>query len=153
MYLATIIVTMVLMPIASIALEAAAAGSGAALLPLVGKWFVFWGAGIRLMLAGIIQAFRPSFTAEKIFHIRDPEAAKIVLELGFANFSIGLLCALSLAFPHWLLPAAVSSALFFFLAGVQHLRNTARSRKENIALVSDLLIAAVLAAYIAGTVA
>ena len=151
MYLAIIILTMLALPIASIAVEAAA-GSGAPLLPLIGKWFVFWGAGIRLMLAGISQAFRPSFTAEKIFHIRDPEAAKVVVELGFANFSVGLLCALSLAFPSWLLPAAICSAVFFLLAGVQHLRNTERSREENIALVSDLLIAAVLAIYTAGMV-
>jgi len=151
MYLATIILTMLALPIACIAVEATA-GSGTPFLPLIGKWFVFWGAGIRLMLAGISQAFRPSFTAEKIFHIRDPEAAKVVLELGFANFSVGLPCALSLAFPSWLLPAGVCSAVFFLLAGVQHLRNTERNRKENIALVSDLLIAAVLAAYIVGTI-
>jgi hypothetical protein len=28
---------------------------------------VFWGAGVRLLIAGLMQFFRPRFTAERIF--------------------------------------------------------------------------------------
>jgi hypothetical protein len=34
---------------------------------LVGHWFVFWGVGIRLGLAGLRQFLQPSFTARDIF--------------------------------------------------------------------------------------
>lgn len=149
MYLAIVILLMGAAPATSVAVETEAAGG--AFWPLVLKWFLFWGAGIRLLLAGVSQTLRPGFTAQKIFHIQDAEAAKIVVELGFANLAMGAVAALSLALPSWRLPAAVCAALFLLLAGIQHLRNTQRSAKENAAMVSDLWLAAVLAAAIAAT--
>ena len=36
---------------------------GGGLMPLVGKWFVFWAVGARLFIAGIRQVIQPAFTA------------------------------------------------------------------------------------------
>lgn len=36
------------------------------ILPLIGKWFVFWTVGVRLFTAGLRQIWRPQFTAQKI---------------------------------------------------------------------------------------
>ena len=148
MYVATIVLLMPVFPLASIAIEAIWHGA-ADLVMLAGKWFVFWGVGIRLLTAGIRQSLQPSFTAVGIFGIRDPDAQKIVQELGFANVSIGLLGALSLALPTWLVPAALAGCVFYALAGIKHVFNAERSARENLAMVSDLLLALVLAGFLA----
>ncbi len=143
MYLAAILVLMLIAPLASILVEALVAGGPLAALVL--KWFVFWGVGARLGLAGLKQVTQPAFTAETIFEIADPKAQVIVQELGFANLAFGLIGLLSLAFPAFLLPAAVGGGLFYLLAGVMHALRAGKTRTETIAMVSDLGIVAVLA--------
>ena len=143
MYLAAILVLMLIAPLASILVEALVAGGP--LAGLVLKWFVVWGVGARLGLAGLKQVTQPAFTAETIFEISDPKAQVIVQELGFANLTFGLLGLLSLAFPSFLLPAAVGGGLFYLLAGVKHALRTGKTRTETIAMVSDLAMAVVLA--------
>ena len=120
-----------------------------ALMGLIGKWFTFWGVGVRLFLAGAMQVFRPQFTAEDIFEIGDPAAQVIVREIGFGNLAMGTLGILSLFFPDFLVPAAIAGGLFFGLAGIGHLARKDRNLKEQIALVSDLGIFLVLAAFVA----
>ncbi|UDQ87423.1 hypothetical protein LJE71_14010 [Xanthobacter autotrophicus] len=143
MYLAAILVLMLIAPLASILVEALVAGGP--LAGLVLKWFVFWGIGARLGLAGLKQVTQPAFTAETIFEIADPKAQVIVQELGFANLAFGLMGLLSLAFPAFLVPAAVGGGLFYLLAGVKHALREGKTRTETIAMVSDLGIVAVLA--------
>ncbi|GLI24136.1 hypothetical protein GGQ86_003806 [Xanthobacter flavus] len=143
MYLAAILVLMLIAPLASILVEALVAGGP--LAGLVLKWFVFWGIGARLGLAGLKQVTQPAFTAQTIFEIADPKAQVIVQELGFANLAFGLMGLLSLAFPAFLQPAAVGGGLFYLLAGVMHALRAGKTRTETIAMVSDLGIVAVLA--------
>lgn len=144
MYLAAILVLMLIAPLASVLVEALVAGG--ALAPLVLKWFVVWGVGARLGLAGVKQVTQPAFTAETIFEISDPKAQVIVQELRFANLTFGVLGLLSLAFPSFLVPAAVGGGLFYLLAGVKHALRPEKNRTETIAMVSDLGIVAVFAA-------
>jgi hypothetical protein len=144
MYLAAILALMVVLPIASVVVEWMA-GEGSDLLFIVGKWFVFWAVGIRLLAAGIRQVMQPSFTAVQIFRITDPAAEKLVSEIGFGNLSMGLVAALTLLAPGWLVPAGLAGGLYLALAGIKHLANNERTREENIAMVSDLGVAVVLA--------
>jgi hypothetical protein len=99
-----VLLTTVGLPIASIAIELLVRPE-AGLIAAAGKWFVFWGVGIRLFLAGISQAVRPSFTASNIFRIEDTAVEKIVGELGYANVSMGLAGVLSLLSQAWVAPA------------------------------------------------
>lgn len=147
MYLAAILVLMLIAPLASVLIEALVVGGPVAALVL--KWFVVWGVGARLGLAGVKQVTQPAFTAQTIFEIADPKAQVIVQELGFANLAFGLLGLLSLAFPAFLVPAAVGGGLFYFLAGVKHALRPEKNRTETIAMVSDLAMAAVLAVAVA----
>src|SRR5580704_612700 len=87
-YFVAVLLTTVGLPIASTAIEWLVRPE-AGLIATAGKWFVFWGVGIRLFLAGISQVGRPSFTASNIFRIKDISAEKIVSELGYANVSMG----------------------------------------------------------------
>lgn len=149
MYLAMIVLLMGMFPASSVLIEFCIVHSSADPLFLIGKWFVFWGVGVRLILAGLRQIANPTFTADVIFGVKETAALAIVQELGFGNLSIGLLGALALVKTEWIVPAAITGGLFYGLAGVKHLIKGDRNRTENIAMVSDLWIFLVLAGYLA----
>jgi hypothetical protein len=149
MYLVSIIVLMLVLPLISVAAEAPVLPDAAALMALVGKWFTFWAVGVRLFVAGLSQVFRPQFTAETIFELKDPGALAIVREVGFANLSMGTLGLLSHANPDFLVPAAIVGGLYYGLAGLGHVVRKTRNFKEQTALVSDLLIFLLLAGFVA----
>ena len=151
MYLAVVVLLMGVFPIASILIEFFALHSDAGLMILIGKWFVFWAVGMRLLLAGARQIANPAFTAEAIFGIKDKAAEVVVRELGFANFAIGVVSGLSLLNREWVVPTAIVGCLFYGLAGGLHLRSGDRNSNENIAMISDLFIFVVLALYLAAT--
>nr|WP_255720633.1 DUF6790 family protein [Acuticoccus kalidii] len=119
------------------------------LVVLLGKWFVFWGGGVRLLLAGLSQVMRPAVTSG-ILGIKDPAAEKVVAELGFANCAIGLVGILSLFVPGWTAPAGLVSGLFLTAAGVKHARNAERTLRENVAMGTDLFVALMIAIYLVG---
>jgi hypothetical protein len=147
MQLVVVVLLMGVLPVVSILVEYFLA-PGAGLVFLVGKWFVFWAVGWRLWVAGVKQITDPAYTAETIFRITDKSAEKIVAELGFGNVAIGGLGVLSIFNAAWVTPAAIAGVLFFGLAGGKHVFNRNRTKPENVALISDLLVAAVLAAYL-----
>lgn len=149
MYLAIIVLLMGVFPLVSILVELFMLPSPADLASLIGKWLVFWAVGIRLLLAGLRQIANPTFTADSIFGVKETGALPIVQELGFGNLSIGVLGVLSLLNRHWIAPAAVAGALFYGLAGINHLLRGGRNSTENIAMVSDLYIFLMLAGYLA----
>lgn len=149
MYYAMIVLLMGALPIASIVIERLI--DNADLVLLVGKWFVFWACGIRLLIAGARQVANPAFTADTIFGIADKNAGKIVTELGFANLAIGLVSTASIVRPDWVLPAANVAGLYYGLAGLKHVFSAGRNSIENWATASDLGIFAVLALYVALT--
>jgi hypothetical protein len=150
MYITVVALTMVILPLASIFIDHSLHPDAATVI-LVGRWFVFWGVGIRLSLAGIRQFFRPSFTAREIFHTTSDEVLPLVRELGVANVSAGAVALLSLARPSFVLPTAIYAAIFYGVAGVRHVAEHDRSRNENIAMGSDLFIALLLICYVAAS--
>ena len=115
---------------------------------LIGKWFVFWAIGMRLLVAGIRQATKPAFTAKEIFHMSGEESFPVIRELGFANICVGLLGILSLFHSAWHDAAALTGGLYFGLAGMLHLFKKPDSRNEVIALVSDLYLFLIMLLYL-----
>ncbi|MBS0431406.1 MAG: hypothetical protein JSS21_03220 [Proteobacteria bacterium] len=108
------------------------------------KWFVFWAAGVRLLLAGGRQSLQPAYTAHRILGLKTDEALVVVRELGFANLAIGAMGVASLWLPAWRTAAAAVGAIFYGLAGIQHVFQQ-RNRLEDVAMVTDLLAAVILA--------
>jgi hypothetical protein len=151
MYLLTVLLLMLVLPAGSIFAEHSLFYSTAPLMLLVGKWFVFWSAGVRLLLAGLRQFFQPRFTAEQIFGIKSADALPLVRELGVANFATGVVGITSLAEPSFTLPVAIAAAIFYGIAGIRHVAQSDKNRNENIAMISDLFIFLILAAYVAFT--
>jgi hypothetical protein len=147
MYLVSVLALMVVLPAGSVLADYLATPD-AAIMPLIGKWFVFWSAGVRLLLAGLRQYFQPQFTAHEIFEMKSDEALPVVRELGVANFSMGAVGVLSLLAQNFVLPVAIAATIFYGIAGVRHAMQPARSRNETIAMATDLFACAVLAAYV-----
>jgi hypothetical protein len=150
MYIAIVALTMFLLPAASVILEHAWNPS-APIIYLVGRWFVFWGVGVRLGLAGLRQFLQPAFTAKEIFHMAGDEALPLVRELGVANIATGIVGLLSLAFPSFTLPIAISAGVFYGVAGITHVMARDRSLNETIAMASDLFLFVVLAVFVAAS--
>lgn len=140
-----ILILMLAAPLAAIAIEAAISGAG--LVALSGKWFVFF-FGLRLLTAGLYQIAKPQFTAQTIFRIADPNALKIVKELGFANLAMGAFGVITIFNAAWIVPGAIVLAIFYALAGGQHVMNAQRTSSENWAMGSDLWAAVVLAGWL-----
>jgi hypothetical protein len=147
MYFIVIALFMLILPAGCVAAEYLWLHTGTDLVTLVGKWFAFWGVGMRLGLAGLRQAFDPAFTASDIFEIEDARVHPIVRELGFANLAMATLGIMALS--GWAAPAALAGGVFFALAGWKHLAAKERNATRTVAMVSDLFMALVLFAYLA----
>lgn len=143
---------MLVLPLASILVNIGIAHINIS-VPLAGKWFLFWGVGIRLFTAGIRQALKPAFTAETIFHITDKQSHIIVKELGYANICMGAIGIIALFLPAWCMAAAFAGGLYMGIAGVFHLVKKPVSLNEWVAMISDLFIAIIMCIYILTTLA
>jgi hypothetical protein len=146
MYLLIVALTMLILPVGSVLL-ARNANPAAAWVDLIGLWFVFWGVGVRLGLAGLRQIVRPEFTARDIFGLSGEGALVIVRELGFANLAIGIVGLLAWRFPAFVLPAAIYATVFYAAAGAMHVMKGAHGMNETVALASDLFMALVLGGF------
>ena len=148
MYFISVFLLLFVFPALSVMIEAVRAGQSADILWLVGKWFVFWGCGVRLLLAGVMQTAKPEFTAKSIFDIDAPAAHAIVREVGFGNLAMGTLAVASLAEPAWVVPAAIVGGLYYGLGGLGHLVRRGTTLKEQFAMWTDLAIFALLAVFV-----
>ncbi len=148
MYVVMVLLLLAILPAGSVIAEHSYFHSAAPLLFLIGKWFTFWAAGVRLFIAGLRQTFNPRFTAQDIFRIEGDTAFPIVRELGLANISMGTLSLLSLYSPVFLIPGALVGGLYYFLAGSLHVTSGHRNFNENFAMVTDFLIAIVLLGFV-----
>jgi hypothetical protein len=148
MYFIFVALFLFVLPAISVLVEALLRGGGADLMLLVGKWFVFWGVGVRLFIAGVRQVAQPRFTAESIFQVKDRGALAIVREVGFANLSMGTLGLLALAKPSFLVAAAIVGGLYYGLAGAGHAVRGDKNASEWTALVTDLFMFFLLAAFL-----
>lgn len=142
----SVLLFMLILPIISIVMDTASVNTPFTVL-IAGKWLIFWAIGVRLLIAGIRQVTKPSFTAQQIFRISGSDSFPIIRELGFANICMGTIAILSIFRPEWRMPAAIAGGLYFGLAGILHLIKKPESRNEAIALVSDLFIFIIMLVY------
>jgi hypothetical protein len=146
-YLSSVVLSMLVFPIMSIGIDYRY-HADTTLINLIGKWFVFWGIGIRLLLAGLRQVANPMFTLEEVFHIKSTEGRLIVRELGFANICFGVTGILSIFIPGWIAAAGFIGGLYMGIAGVYHVIKKPAGANEMVAMVSDVFIFIVLAVYL-----
>jgi hypothetical protein len=149
MYVVIVLLLCVALPVGSVVADHAWWHPAVPWLASIGKWFVFWSGGIRLLLAGGRQVAQPRFTAKDILGIASDDALPLVQELGIANLAAGIAATLSLVFPAFVLPMAIVGAIFYGGAGIRHALGERHTFNQNLAMATDLLVAAVLVIYLA----
>jgi hypothetical protein len=137
-YFILVIAQTVVFPIVSGIIELAVVGGDPVLV--FGKWWVFWGVGTRLLVAGIVQVSGKSPTAA-ILGSTAPSVQEhqLARELGMANIAIGLAGLLSLV-PGWALPAGFAGGIYLLIAGVLHVAKRNKSARESLATWTDLVV-------------
>ncbi len=115
---------------------------------LIGKWFIFWGFGVRLFIAGILQLFRPGLTAVRIYNLRNAKSFAIIKELGVVNISLGAMGIFSLFNSEGRPIAAISGCIFFGLATIGHFFRKPDTGNGIMSLVTDLLLFSVILLYL-----
>jgi hypothetical protein len=148
MYVASVLLLTLVLPLGSVYVDQSLTQGSLPLMLLIGKWFAFWAGGVRLLLAGIRQQLEPRFTAQALFGIESDDALPFVRELGMANVAMGAVGILAVLLADFVLPAAIASGLYYAQAGIGHVRHGGRNAARNLAMVSDLFVAAALLAYV-----
>jgi hypothetical protein len=148
-YFIVVILQTVALPLVSGGIQLAIVGGDPVLV--FGTWWVFWGVGTRLLVAGIAQVSGKGPTAE-ILGSSAPtvQETQLVRELGTANLAMGLAGLLALV-PGWAVPAGLAGGVFLLIAGLVHLPKRGKNAKETLATWTDLLVGGVvvvLAVYV-----
>ncbi len=118
-------------------------------IPVIGSWFLFWGVGTRLLLAGVHQVQKPEYTVQGILGAANADAAHIAQELGFANICMGLAAVVAFTRPEWWVVGAIPGGLFLLLAGLRHVTKPGKDRDELVATWTDLLVGVAMIVLIA----
>lgn len=148
-YFIVVILQMVVLPIASGTIELITTGGNP--VEIYGRWWVFWGIGTRLLLAGVVQLVRPETTA-RILGAEAPTPAErqVTRELSTANLGMGLAGLLALN-PNWAAAAGTAGGVFLLGAGLMHVTKRKKNAQETLATWTDLLVGLV-ALVLLGTV-
>ncbi|MGC3994685.1 MAG: hypothetical protein QM779_11330 [Propionicimonas sp.] len=117
-------------------------------IDVYGRWWVFWGVGTRLLVAGTVQLVRPETTAE-ILGSGDsaPAEHQVTRELATANIGMGLAGLLALA-PAWAAPAGLAGGVFLLAAGLMHIAKKGKNAQESLATWTDLLVGVVTLVFV-----
>jgi hypothetical protein len=149
MYFLIVAALLFFFPLASILAQTLVDAHGMPNAIMAAKWFAFWAVGVRLMLAGVRQVIQPRYTAEVILGLKSNDSLFVVRELGFANIALSIVGLGSLLAPAWVVPASIAGAIFYSFAAINHFNHGARNSHQNFAMITDLAVAAVLAACVA----
>lgn len=137
-YFVVVFMQTVGLPIVSGIIELAVIGGDPVLV--FGKWFVFWGVGTRLFLAGIVQVSGRAGTAEILGATASTGAERqLTAELGTANIAMGFAGLFALV-PGWALPVGLAGGVFLLVAGILHVGKKGKNSKETIATWTDLVV-------------
>jgi len=112
------------------------------LIDLSCKWFLFWAIGFGGLSAGLMQTFNPTYTAN-LLNVQTNDMI-IIRELGLLQFAVGLTGMLSIKFPYFRKPAAISYGVFILGAAILHIARLGTINIEEIvSLLDDIWIVAV----------
>jgi hypothetical protein len=130
------------LPIVSGIIELATVGGDPILV--FGKWWVFWGVGTRLLVAGIVQASGRGPTTAILGAAKPSvQETQLARELGMANLCIGLAGLLALV-PGWALPAGFAGGIYLLIAGIMHVPKRGKNAQEQLATWTDLVVGVVV---------
>lgn len=141
-YFVLVIAQTIALPVVCGAIELAVVGGDPVLV--FGKWWVFWGVGTRLLVAGIAQVSGRGPTTEILGStVPSVQEKQLTRELGTANIGMGISGLLALV-PGWALPAGIAGGVFLLIAGIMHLPKKGKNAQEALATWTDLLVGIVV---------
>lgn len=141
-YFMIVIAQTIVLPIVCGVIELLVVGGDPVLV--LGKWWVFWGVGSRLLVAGVAQVSgRGPTTAILGALAPSVQEKQLTRELGTANIGMGLAGLLALV-PGWALPAGLAGGVFLLIAGVMHLSKKNKNPQEALATWTDLVVGLVV---------
>ncbi|MFS0894677.1 DUF6790 family protein [Microbacterium sp. 179-I 3D3 NHS] len=141
-YFILVIAQTVVLPIVSGIIELATVGGDPILV--FGKWWVFWGVGTRLLVAGVAQVSGKGPTTAILGSAQaSVQEKQLTRELGTANIGMGLAGLLALV-EGWAVPAGLAGGVFLLLAGAMHVAKKAKNAQESLATWTDLLVGVVV---------
>ena len=149
-YFILVIAQTVVLPIVSGTIHFVVAGGDPVLV--FGTWWVFWGVGTRLLVAGLAQASGRGPTAA-ILGATAPtvQERQLTRELGAANVAMGLAGLFALV-PGWALPAGLAGGVFLLIAGLMHLPKRHKNTEETLATYTDLVVGVAVVVFAVSTV-
>ena len=110
------------------------------------KWYIFWTIGFRALTTGAMQFLNSSYTME-LLQLGE-ESRIIIMELGFAQFGIGIIAILSLRKQSFRLPSIITYGTFMLGASVIHIvRFTTANVEEIVSLAGDLFVLVIAVVY------
>jgi hypothetical protein len=137
-YFILVIAQTIVFPIVSGIIELAVIGGDP--IQVFGKWWVFWGVGTRLLVAGIVQVSGGGPTSAILGSAAPSVQEKqLARELGMANLCLGLAGLLALV-PGWALPAGFAGGIYLLIAGILHLPKRGKNAQESLATWTDLIV-------------
>jgi hypothetical protein len=137
-YFILVIAQTIVFPIVSGIIELAVVGGDP--IQVFGKWWVFWGVGTRLLVAGIVQVSGGGPTSAILGSAAPSVQEKqLARELGWANLCIGLAGLLALV-PGWALPAGFAGGIYLLIAGILHVPKRGKNPQESLATWTDLVV-------------
>jgi hypothetical protein len=137
-YFILVIAQTIVFPIVSGIIELALVGGDP--IQVFGRWWVFWGVGTRLLVAGIVQASGGNRTAAILGSAAPTVQEKqMARELGIANLCLGLAGLLALV-PGWALPAGFAGGVYLLIAGILHVPKKDKNAQESLATWTDLIV-------------
>ncbi len=140
-----VILQTIVLPIASGTIELATSGGNP--VEVYGRWWVFWGVGTRLVVAGIVQLVRPGTTAAILGSAKPVESEpQLVRKLATANIGMGLAGLLALI-PVWAPSAGAAGGVFLLITGLMHVTKQNKNAQETLATWTDLLVGVVAVAF------
>jgi len=137
-YFILVIAQAIVLPIVSGSIHLAVLGGDPVLV--FGTWWVFWGVGTRLLVAGVAQISGKGRTAA-ILGATAPsvQEQQLTRELGAANIAMGLAGLFALV-PGWALPAGLAGGVFLLIAGLMHVPKWHKNAEETLATYTDLVV-------------
>jgi hypothetical protein len=137
-YFILVIAQTIVFPIVSGIIELVVVGGDP--IQVFGKWWVFWGVGTRLLVAGIVQTSGGARTTAILGGTAPSVQEKqLARELGWANLCLGLAGLLALV-PGWALPAGLAGGIYLLIAGILHVPKKGKNAQESLATWTDLIV-------------
>jgi hypothetical protein len=137
-YFILVIAQTIVFPIVSGIIELAVFGGDP--IQVFGRWWVFWGVGTRLLVAGIVQVSGGGPTTAILGSSAPSIPEKqLARELGWANLCLGLAGLLALV-PGWALPAGFAGGIYLLIAGILHVPKRGKNAQESLATWTDLIV-------------